>query len=50
MRKSLPDTMFKDPEHSRLTLLRTWVLENKIIEIEMNEQQFWELFPAAAGR
>jgi hypothetical protein len=41
MRKSLPDTMFKDPEHSRLTMLRAWVLENKVTEIEMNEQQFW---------
>jgi hypothetical protein len=41
MRKSLPDTMFKDPEHSRLTMLRTWVLDNKVTEIEMNEQQFW---------
>jgi hypothetical protein len=41
MRKSLPDTMFKDPEHSRLTTLRAWVLENKVTQIEMNEQQFW---------
>jgi hypothetical protein len=41
MRKSLPDTMFKDPEHSRLSLLRSWVLENKVTEIEMNELQFW---------
>ncbi|MGA8611812.1 MAG: hypothetical protein WB760_08865 [Xanthobacteraceae bacterium] len=41
MRKSLPEAMFKDPEHSRLTMLRTWVLDNKVTEIEMNEQQFW---------
>jgi hypothetical protein len=41
MRKSLPDTMFKDAEHSRLTMLRAWVLDNKVTEIEMNEQQFW---------
>jgi hypothetical protein len=41
MKKSLPDTMFNDPERSRLSMLRTWVLENKVTEIEMNEQQFW---------
>jgi len=41
MRKILPDTMFADPERSRLTLLRTWVLDNEVTEIEMNERQFW---------
>lgn len=41
MRKCLPDTMFTDPERSRLTMLRTWVLDNKVTEIEMKEQQFW---------
>jgi hypothetical protein len=41
MKKSLPDAMFKDPEQSRLSTLRNWVLENKVTEIEMNEQQFW---------
>ena len=41
MRKSLPDTMFTDPERSRLTMLRTWVLNNQVTEIEMKEQQFW---------
>jgi hypothetical protein len=41
MRKALPDTMFIDPEKSRLTLLRTWVLDHGVTEIEMNERQFW---------
>jgi hypothetical protein len=41
LRKSLPDTMFKDPEHSWLTILRAWVRENKVSEIEVNERQFW---------
>jgi len=41
MRKVLPEKMFKDPEQSRLTLLRNWVLDNEVSEIEMNERQFW---------
>jgi hypothetical protein len=41
VRKSLPDTMFTDPERSRLTMLRTWVLDNEVTEIEMKERQFW---------
>jgi hypothetical protein len=41
MRKTLPDSMFGDPERSRLTMLRTWVLDNEVTEIEMNERQFW---------
>ena len=41
MRKALPDTMFRDPEHSRLTMLRSWVLDHAVTEIEMKEQQFW---------
>jgi hypothetical protein len=41
MRKVLPETMFSDPERSRLTMLRAWVLDNKVTEIEMNERQFW---------
>jgi hypothetical protein len=41
MRKALPDTMFSDPERSRLTMLRTWVLNNAVTEIEMKELQFW---------
>ena len=41
MRKALPDTMFKDAERSRLSMLRTWVLDNEVTEIEMKELQFW---------
>lgn len=41
VRKMLPDTMFVDAERSRLTMLRTWVLDNDVTEIEMNERQFW---------
>jgi len=41
MRKALPDMMFSDPERSRLSMLRTWVLDNAVTEIEMKEQQFW---------
>lgn len=41
MRKALPDTMFSDPERSRLTMLRGWVLDNAVTEIEMTERQFW---------
>jgi hypothetical protein len=41
MRKILPSAMFSDPERSRLTMLRTWVLDNEVTEIEMNERQFW---------
>src|SRR6202795_2720952 len=41
MRKTLPEMMFSDPERSRLTMLRTWVLDNQVTEIEMNERQFW---------
>jgi hypothetical protein len=41
MRKTLPEMMFSDPERSRLTMLRTWVLDNEVTEIEMSERQFW---------
>jgi hypothetical protein len=41
VRKILPNKMFCDPESSRLTMLRTWVLDNDVTEIEMNERQFW---------
>jgi hypothetical protein len=41
MKKALPVTMFNDPERSRLSMLRTWVLENAVTEIEMKEHQFW---------
>jgi hypothetical protein len=41
MRKSLPDQMFVDPESSRLTMLRSWVLDQQVTEIDMKERQFW---------
>jgi hypothetical protein len=41
MRKALPETMFCDAERSRLSTLRTWVLDHKVTEIEMKEPQFW---------
>jgi hypothetical protein len=41
MRKALPATMFVDSEQSRLSLLRSWVLDHDVTEIEMNERQFW---------
>ena len=43
MRKSLPGSMFVDPEQSRLSILRNWVLDNEVTEISMNERQFWIL-------
>ena len=50
MRKTLPEKMFSDPEQSRLTALRSWVLDQQVTEIEMSERQFWNfasLQPAA---
>jgi hypothetical protein len=41
MRKALPERMFADAEQSRLTVLRNWVLEQEVTEIEMSERQFW---------
>ena len=41
MRKSLPEQMFTDPEKSRLTMLRGWVLDHQVTEIDMSERQFW---------
>jgi hypothetical protein len=41
MIKALPDTMFRNQEQSRLSSLRSWVLDHGVIEIEMKEQQFW---------
>jgi hypothetical protein len=41
MKKALPEKMFSDPEQSRLTVLRNWVLDNEVTEIQMNERQFW---------
>ena len=50
MRKALPETMFIDAERSRLGMLRSWVLDHGVTEIEMKELQFWnfaQLQPAA---
>jgi hypothetical protein len=41
MRKALPDKMFVDPESSRFTMLRSWVLDHQVTEIDMKERQFW---------
>jgi hypothetical protein len=41
MRKALPDAMFSNIEQSRFSVLRAWVLENEVTEIDMREQQFW---------
>jgi hypothetical protein len=50
MRKALPEKMFGESEQPRLTMLRNWVLDHQVTEIEMNERQFWkfaELQPVA---
>ena len=41
MKKVLPEKMFCDVEQSRLTALRSWVLDYEVTEIEMSERQFW---------
>jgi hypothetical protein len=41
MKKALPAGMFGDAEQARLTLLRNWVLEQDVTEIQMSERQFW---------
>jgi hypothetical protein len=41
MRKALPQDMFTQPENSRITVLRSWVLDHGVTEIEMKERQFW---------
>jgi hypothetical protein len=41
MRKALPSTMFDEREQARIAVLRNWVLENAVTEIEMTEKQFW---------
>ena len=43
MRKAMPDKMFCNAEQSRISMLRTWVLDNQVTEIEMTEAQFWNL-------
>ena len=41
MMRALPDSMFLDPEQTRFSMLRSWILENEVTEISMNERQFW---------
>jgi hypothetical protein len=41
VRKALPEKMFTELDQSRLNMLRTWVLDNQVTEIEMSERQFW---------
>jgi hypothetical protein len=41
MRKTIPETLFADREHSRLSQLNSWVLDNAVTEIVMTERQFW---------
>ena len=41
MKKALPEKMFLDLDQARLSLLRNWVLDNQVTEIEMSERQFW---------
>jgi len=41
MRMALPEKMFVEAEQSRLSGLRTWVLDQGVTEIEMTERQFW---------
>ena len=43
MRKALPPKMFSDAEQSRIGMLRGWVLDHQVTEIEMTEIQFWNL-------
>ena len=40
MKKALPEKMFVDAQ-SRIGVLRDWVLNEGVTEIEMNERQFW---------
>jgi hypothetical protein len=40
MKKTLPEKMFVDAQ-SRIGVLRDWVLNESVTEIEMNERQFW---------
>jgi len=50
VRKAVPANMFVSTENSRVTLLRDWVLDHNVTEIEMKERQFWNfaaLQPAA---
>lgn len=42
MKKALPEQMFSDGDKQpRLAVLRNWVLDHDVTEIEMDERQFW---------
>ena len=41
MRKALPSKMFAEADQARLSVLRSWVLDNEVTEIDMTEKQFW---------
>jgi hypothetical protein len=41
MKKALPTAMFGDAEQARITMLRNWVLDQGVTEIQMSERQFW---------
>ena len=41
MRKDVPQSMFTDGDQTRLSSLRTWVLDQQVTQIAMTERQFW---------
>ena len=41
MKKALPAGMLGDPEQARFSVVRNWVIEQRVTEIEMTERQFW---------
>ena len=50
MKKALPTGMLAEADQARLSVVRNWVLEQHVTEIEMTERQFWifaQLQPAA---
>ena len=49
MRKALPERMFSDPEQSRLVVLRNWILDLEVTEVEMSERQFWNFAQQIGG-
>ena len=41
MKKALPTGMLADVDQARLSVVRNWILEQRVTEIEMTERQFW---------
>jgi hypothetical protein len=41
MKKALPSGMLGNAEQARFSVVRNWVLEQQVTEIEMTERQFW---------